>query len=258
MEIKDLEIKKKQDKIEKQRFLLAIYILITVIILTFIFLYSKNRNLKRKKETVVLEQKLLRSQMNPHFMFNSLAAIQGIIQDNNPEMADRYIVDFASLMRLILNNSRKEYIEIEKEIQTLKHYLELQKLRFEKKFDYSIEIDPKINITQMMIPPMLVQPFIENSIEHGILHSATKGEINVRFILKENSILFEVEDNGIGLKEAAKIQKESHQSLAMEITKERLINLNQGKRRKITLNIIDLKSESKQGTRVSFEIPFKN
>jgi tetratricopeptide (TPR) repeat protein len=121
-----------------------------------------------KHKNALLEQKLLRSQMNPHFIFNSLIAIQSFIYENNALTAGNYLSKFADLMRLILENSRQEYVKFEKEKKTLELYLELQALRFDQKFNYSIEVDPSIEMKGLKIPPMLAQPFLENAIEHGI------------------------------------------------------------------------------------------
>ena len=215
-----------------------------------------------EKEIEKLKQMLLKSQMNPHFVFNSLIAIQSFIYKKKPVEASNYLSSFAKLIRYILNSSTEDYVPIEKEIQAINHYLELQKLRFDNKFDYSVYVDPEINIEIISIPPMLVQPFIENSIEHGIQHKKTKGNIDVRFILKNNTIFFEVEDDGIGRAKAGKLIKnkdEIHKSFGTSITKERIANLNKSLSQKIKLNVIDLKDskENITGTKVTLNIPFK-
>jgi len=210
-----------------------------------------------------LEQQLLLSQINPHFIFNSLTAIQSFIFRKDPLQAGKYLSSFAKLVRLILENSRLESTTIEREIKTLRLYFDLQILRFEGKFDYNIEVDESLDIDELTIPPMLTQPFIENSIEHGFIQLSEKGIITVRFKKSKKSILIEVEDNGIGIEKSKFIHihsGKSYQSLATEITSQRLKRIRQIKNLKIGLDIIDLNSVdiSKQGSIVRFTIPVKN
>jgi hypothetical protein len=234
------------------------FILISSIGLIFLITYI--RQLKISEQNALLEQKLLTSQMNPHFIFNSLSAIQSFIYKNEAEVAGNYLSDFSSLVRLILENSRSEYISLEKEIKTLHLYIGLQQLRFLNKFDYEIIIDPKIDRKSTSIPPMLAQPFIENAIEHGIMHLARKGSISVYFGLKQHSISIEVIDDGIGLKQSKlnNLKKETHTSFATSITYERLTNLTRGGNKNIGISITDRSdTEETTGTRVYLEIPFK-
>ncbi len=247
----------KQNKIKKIQIFGLIVLILFIITITFLIIIQNK--LRSKQKTIELEQKLLRSQMNPHFIFNSMTAIQNFIYKNNTAEAGKYLSDFAKLIRLILENSREEYISIDKEIKTLEYYLKLQSLRFENKFNYNINIDQNIDTETMTIPPMLTQPFIENSIEHGIFPKNEKGLINICFVLKNNIILFQVKDNGIGREKAEKIKNKNHKSLATSITKERLINLNKKNKQKIKLNITDIKNTDGniQGTKVMFYIPFK-
>jgi len=192
--------------------------------------------MREQNRFLVLEQKLLRSQMNPHFIFNSLSSIQSFIFENNPVEAGSYLSRFAELIRSILYNSREEYITLEKEIQTLINYLDLQKLRYDNKFDYEIDLDPMLDKETISIPPMLAQPFIENAIEHGIKHLNNPGIINISFTKLEETILLIVEDNGIGIRAAKKINNakaKEHQSLATIITRERIEILNKGQKKKL-------------------------
>jgi tetratricopeptide (TPR) repeat protein len=232
-----------------------------LLIMLFTFLFIRQNKLQAKQKTLELKQKLLRTQMNPHFIFNSLNAIQSYIYKNDPQNAGNYLSKFASLIRMILDNSRQEYVSLEKELNGLNLYLSLQALRFDNKFDYFIEVDPGISSESIAIPPMLAQPFIENAIEHGLLKKKEKGKITIRFILKENFLLFEVEDDGIGREQAEELKQfgnGNHVSLATAITKERLSILNKGIRKKIILTIVDLKEPNgvNKGTKVIFNIPF--
>lgn len=234
---------------------------LVLLVLVIGWLVLRQSRLQSAQRNMQLEQKLLRSQMNPHFIFNSLIAIESFIYKNEPREAGKYLSGFARLMRLILENSREEYISLATEIKTLEHYLELQKLRFDEKFTYSIELAPGMDAEAIAIPPMLAQPFIENSIEHGLKNMDKQGEIRIRFSVQNNQLLFEVSDNGIGIERSMEIKrdKEKHQSLATLITKERLSILNKGKSGKVRLAIGDLKDSLNNllGTQVSFTVPFR-
>lgn len=242
--------------------IIYITLLITLIILlSGVVLYLLISRKKLRIQYNKIEQQLLLSQMNPHFVFNSLTAIQSYIFRNDPHQAGKYLSSFAKLVRLILENSRLESTSIEQEIKTLKLYLDLQSLRFEGKFDYTITVDEDIDIDSTSIPPMLAQPFIENAIEHGIIHLSKKGIINVSFKNAEKSIILEVEDNGIGIEKSKLLQLESgkdYRSLATEITYQRLKKIKYANNLNIKLNIINLSAIdiNKQGTLIRFTIPF--
>ena len=212
---------------------------------------------------VEIEHKLLRLQMNPHFIYNSLNAIQNFIFQNRVKESAMYISNFASLMRLVLENSRLDHITIERELNTLKLYLDLQQLRFANKFDYTLDIDPDIDPEEINIPPMFAQPFIENAIEHGFLNKKGKGQIDIRLKLKGEFITFEIQDNGIGRKKSEELRQTQdnivpHKSLATEITRERITMLNLKSAGKIKFNISDLMDENNHstGTKVTFDIPY--
>ncbi|MCX6234495.1 MAG: histidine kinase, partial [Bacteroidetes bacterium] len=179
-----------------------------------------------------------------------------------PDKASIYLSKFARLVRNILDNSTEEFVALEKEINTIENYLELQKVRYAGKFDYKIEIADAIDTETMMIPPMLAQPFIENAIEHGIKHRDTPGQIDIRFSFKDHTLVFEVEDDGVGRQKAREIEirlEPDHRSMATSLTCERLANLNRKLKRKIILEIIDLKNSIGEacGTRVVFGVPVR-
>ncbi|HXD94163.1 MAG TPA: histidine kinase [Bacteroidia bacterium] len=242
----------------RNRYLMIGLCLVSVLIGIIGFLFIGRIRLKMQQAKMDLEQKLLRAQMNPHFIFNALVNIRSFVYKQKPDAIAKYITDFAMLMRLILENSRQNDVIIEKEIATLGYYLELQKLRFGDKLDYSIEVDPSVNVDFVSIPPMLAQPFIENSIEHGIRNKDSgKGIILVKFIQEENALKMVIEDNGVGRKKANELKKETaqqHNSLAIKITEERLNILNRKKGKKITFSILDLKDDNGLaiGTNVTF------
>ena len=248
-------------QISKSRYYIIGVSIFSLFIIIIGLLIVRQNKLNTLQRTTQLEQQLLRSQMNPHFIFNSLIAIQSFIYKKDPKEAGRYLSDFAQLMRMILENSRMEYISLDKEIKTLKHYLELQKLRFEDHFTYNIIVSEQIDIDAIAIPPMLAQPFIENAIEHGIKNLNNPGKITIQLTKLNNNIAFEITDNGIGIAKAMELnsEKQKFQSFAITITDERLQLLNKGKVNKIKLAIEELKDNSNQilGTQVVFTVPIK-
>jgi tetratricopeptide (TPR) repeat protein len=241
-------------------YLLAGSMVLIILMALFAVLYLRQNRLAAKQKNVELEQKVLRSQMNPHFIFNSLIAIQSFIYRSDPKTAGDYLSDFARLMRLILEYSREEIIPIENEVKTLDLYLKLQQLRFDNKFDFKIEVDESLSETSAGIPPMLAQPFIENSVEHGISKIERQGMIHVTFTKQDDFLKIIVTDNGPGISKTMELKKEKgHKSLATTITQERLDILNRGSKKKISLKIGDLVNAdgSIGGTKIEFGVPFK-
>ncbi|MDK2789462.1 MAG: hypothetical protein PWP07_2707 [Epulopiscium sp.] len=239
------------------RFLLIMFFLGII----FWFIYSWVQNYKLSLKTTELRQTLLRLQMNPHFVFNSLFSIQNFIYKNNPDEAGRYLSAFAQLIRSILDNSRVEFITLDKEIKTLELYLTLQRQRFSNKFDYEICINKIPNIEEMRVPPMLAQPFIENAIEHGI-RNVENGIIQIRFEKYASDIEILVIDNGHGIyqkKSSTNNTTYKHQSLAIKITQERVRLLNKKYRTSIKFDILDMQmvDANSKGTQVRFLIPLK-
>ncbi len=230
------------------------------LLLIITYTLFRNRQLRAIHKSIELEQKLMRSQMNPHFIFNSLIAIQSFIYKQEAVTAGDYLARFAELIRITLENSREEFVLLEKEIKMLNAYLELQELRFENKFEYQIQIDPGIIISETLIPPMLAQPFIENAIEHGLRYRNTKGYVKIVFKQKSKSIQCIVEDNGVGREKAQELSKrKDHKSMATSITTERLKILSKKEKQKFTFEIIDLVDEHSNsvGTKVTFSIPYR-
>jgi hypothetical protein len=231
-----------------------------VLVSVILLLFFQRKRLRAERRSVMMEQRLLRAQMNPHFIFNSLASIQNFVINENSDLASIYLSRFSQLVRNILDNSVEDYVPLEKEIETIENYLELQKVRYAGKFDHTVEVDERIDRENMLIPPMLAQPFIENAIEHGIRHKDGPGHIEIRFRLTNGLIRFEVEDDGVGRERAKEIEQRRgsrHRSMATSITRDRLTTLNRKLKKKIRLEIIDLKDASGKGcgTRVEFGIP---
>ncbi len=217
-----------------------------------------------KLQATRLQLKALRAQMNPHFMYNALNSIQNYITSNKMNSAAKYLAKFAKLMRQSLDYSDLEIISLEKELEFLEDYLYInEKLRFEDRLSYEIKVDDEIEEDILGVPTMIVQPYVENAIEHG-LRSKKNGLIEVRFsLLEEDTILCVVEDNGIGREKARQLQQadaayKNHRSKGTKITEKRLQILHHSKNKGVLVKTIDLMDESTGealGTRVEIKIP---
>lgn len=164
----------------------------------FLFQRIKNKSLKNEKERIDLEQKILRSQMNPHFIFNVLSAIQNSLLDNEPLKSATYLSQFAQLIRQNFDFIDKKTVLLRDEVNMLQNYVETQKIRFKDKFDFKMNISDDIDINQLKIPPLFLQPFVENSIEHGFKNKKGKGLITITIKEKNESVFYIIEDNGKG------------------------------------------------------------
>ncbi len=214
--------------------------------------------IKQQQQEAEMNQTLLRTQMNPHFVFNAMSVIQSYIYDNDTQNSSRFLVNFSKLMRLILENSSKEFIPMETEVDILDKYLSIQKLRFEERFDFEIKVDQKLLDEGAIIPPMITQPFIENAIEHGRLHLKEDGFIHVHFFEKNKMLFITIEDNGVGRKGAEQNKKSSdHKSMAMKITSDRIDNLNKKYRAEGFMLIEDYNKIEETGTKVLISIPYR-
>jgi tetratricopeptide (TPR) repeat protein len=232
-----------------------------VIILGGIILFYRwnQTKIKQQQREAEMNQTLLRAQMNPHFVFNAMSVIQSYIYENDIKNSSKFLVDFSKLMRLILENSSKEFIAMQMEVEILDKYLSIQKLRFEDRFEYDIQVDPILLEEEVVIPPMITQPFIENAIEHGQLHLKDDGFIHVQFRKKNGMLHIVVEDNGIGRKSSEKNKKSSaHKSMAMKITRERIKNLNKKYREEGDMKLEDYNQKEETGTRVLISIPLRS
>ncbi|MCB0844620.1 MAG: tetratricopeptide repeat protein [Bacteroidetes bacterium] len=260
-QIKALAEENQYQELQLRQRNIALIAAIIVAILSFalLMLYFRQKILMEKQQTLEARQRFLLTQMNPHFFFHALSSIQNFIyQQTDPRITGAYLSKFAKLMRLVLENSRETYIPLEKEIDTLKFYLDLQQIRYGNGFEYEIKADPNLEIELLMIPPMFAQPFIENSLEHGLANQDQKGLIRISFSEENGMLKFSVEDNGVGIapKSTETIQPK-RKSLATEITRDRLQLLSNKIKKQVALQIINLKDEnpSLSGTRVSFSLP---
>ncbi len=218
---------------------------------------------KLNKTIAELELKALQAQMNPHFIFNAINAIQHFIINQNVRDANNYLSKFAQLMRLYLESSKNKFIPLSQEILLLTLYLELEKLRFSDKMDYSIHTDANLDIDSVDIPSMLLQPFIENSINHGIAGlKDRKGFIEIIISQQNDQLFIIIEDNGIGIKKSEEQQTNyihTHKSRGMQIVNERIDTLQQLENRKIEIKIVDRLADnnpinSTSGTRIEIAI----
>lgn len=238
------------------------YVCITVGLALLIYIYSVRQIRKQQRKALMhkelYESKLtaIQAQMNPHFIFNSLNSIQDLVLRNDSEQAYRYISKFALLVRNTLNHSDTEFIDYTAEISSLELYLSLEKLRFIDSFDYTITSS---GISDIQIPPMLIQPFLENALLHGLLHKDGNKKLTINFSLSE-ALICTIVDNGIGRKEAKRIQKRQHvdhKSFAINAIKKRLEILAIQYNGKFEVIYEDLEEDgSATGTKVILKIPF--
>lgn len=247
----DNDNKLKTITISRNETLIFSFIVIVLLVGGILLLLYIRKQLRNDKQQSELKQKLLRSQMNPHFIFNTLNAINQYIQTNKGSEASDYLAHYAKLMRQILENSTMEFVSLESEIEFINNYLLMQQLRFAGSFEFSITIDTAIDPVACEIPPMIAQPFIENAIEHGI-RGQIGGFVNVEFKLQENKLILIVADNGTGFQPGS--GNVGHRSFAMNITRERL-NIKNTSTEKI--RIISPVPETDKGTLIIIEIPFK-
>lgn len=223
IELLNSENELKNERIKVQKIGIWSGSLIILITATFTFLAVRQRRRRQLTLQNELEQKLLRSQMNPHFIFNSLGAIQNFMMKNEGRKAAFYLSSFSSLMRSILKNSREELISLHEEMQTLENYLNLHQLRLGEKLTFTVTISEDLDAESTFLPPMLIQPFVENAILHGIEKLEENGRIEIAFREEKNQLKITIEDNGPGFDQAG--QKENHISYALKIFKERISNL---------------------------------
>jgi hypothetical protein len=215
-----------------------------------------------EKQLAQLEMTALRAQMNPHFIFNCLNCINRFIIVNDNDTASEYLTKFSKLIRQVLDNSRGDKTRLATEIETLKLYIEMESLRFSDKFDYSITVDPELEKDEYLIQPMLIQPYVENAIWHGLMHRKEKGKLQLTFIKKGNTLLVEIEDNGVGramaksIKESQLVQKKSH---GMKVTAERMSLLSKKMNVPVEAAVEDMYDGDQHalGTKVKLTLPLE-
>ncbi|MBK6835891.1 MAG: histidine kinase [Bacteroidetes bacterium] len=250
-------------------FVVTCFVLVCIIIV----IYYRWQTKVLKKKNLLLIQKIeleknlnqsiltsIKAQMNPHFFYNALNTIQSYIFTDDKKNATNYLSKFSKLTRIILEMSEKESVSLIEEIDALTLYLDLEKVRFNQDFDFKIKVGNNLNVEMIKIPSMIIQPFIENSIKHGLLHKKGEKILVVEFLMNENKLEVIIDDNGIGRKKAGelnRIKEVKHNSFSTSANTKRLEILNEGKRNKVGLEIIDKYDSNNQpeGTKVIIQIP---
>ena len=258
---KQLEIEQKDEEIQSETLKnqqLIIYGLLFIVILLCIGTYLILKSAQKSKvANQLLALKSLRSQMNPHFIFNALNSVNHFVAKNDERAANKFLAEFSRLMRLVLEHSQEDFISLETEKEILSLYIKLEHYRFRDKFEYQFIIDESIDLETHQIPPMLLQPYIENAIWHGLRYKEDKGELIVKITKENEAIVVSISDNGIGreasFKEKTKHQK-THNSIGLKNIKERLVLLNKVYNLNYTTSISDLNLENKSGTLVELKL----
>jgi len=261
-DVVSFQFEREKPLFKKTWFIWTFFTVLGLIFLSFIYLYFRRLRKKNKLEKerlqlennlLTLEQKALRLQMNPHFIFNVLNGIKAMSISDVKTM-HKTINKFATLLRATLTNSRKNEITLAEEIHTLKNYIEVEQLMTEKQFSYQIDVKTDMDTEEILIPPMLIQPFVENAIRHGIMVVDRVGVLQIQFETKKDFLYCTIIDNGIGINKSKENKpKSNHQSMALEVTKERIEHLS-GANTLIIEEIID-KNNTLAGTKASFKIP---
>lgn len=262
-QIKDLAKKNQiaQLQITKNRTLWIIAFSVFMLIAVVVFSIDKQKGLKNEKKVLSLKQEALRSQMNPHFMFNALNSIKLYIIKNNQKKATSYLNKFSKFMRKILEASDLQETSLKEEIETMKLYLSLENIRFSNEISFNVKTDSSLNLETIKIPPLVLQPFLENSIWHGLSSSKKRKKITI-FIQKISSeyVLINIEDNGIGRKASTKIKAKKHinrKSIGINLTKDRLTNFVKNKKNNYSVFYKDLEDKNRNslGTKVIIKLP---
>lgn len=259
---KTIELLKKEkmlneSEINRQQLLIYGLLFIVLLVVLSMVLILKNAKQKRVAHQLLM-LKSLRAQMNPHFIFNALNSVNNFISKNDERAANKYLSDFSKLMRQVLDNSHHDFIPLSVEIEILELYTKLEHFRFQDKFDYEFEVDSKLDREGVLIPPMLIQPYIENAVWHGLRYKDAKGHLSIRLEQLQNGLKVTVADNGIGRKQSQALKTKNQKaanSLGMKNVIDRLSILNTVYNTNITVNITNLKHTGDIGTKVEIIIP---
>ena len=239
----------------RQRLIIyGLVLIIMIIAVTSFFIYRSAQASKIANQMLAL--KSLRSQMNPHFIFNALNSVNHFVSLNDERAANRFLAEFSRLMRLVLENSQEDFIPLQKEEEIISLYLKLEHYRFRDKFDYEILIDDRINKESIEIPPMLIQPYIENAVWHGLRYKESKGFLSVKITQLDDQLHVVIEDNGIGRRRSAEIKTDNqkkHESTGLRNIRERLGIINKVYKTNYHVTIEDISEQG--GTRVNLIVP---
>ncbi|MGB1041297.1 MAG: sensor histidine kinase, partial [Flavobacteriales bacterium] len=259
-EINDLELK--QSRYLTWALIGLSILLLLIAIISFMYyrqnkLKSEREKIKLEQESIQLEQKLLRTQMNPHFIFNSLNSVNSFIAKKDEKSANKYLAEFSKLMREVLECSQEDFIPLSKEIELLKRYLKLEHFRFNSDFDYAFEVDERIVLDNYQIPPMLLQPFVENAIWHGLRYKEDKGILNVKFEQEPDFLRIVITDDGIGRThsiESKTSNQKKMKSTGIKNVENRLEIIKSVFKKELSIDIQDLDKTNKSGTKVELKL----
>ena len=261
--IRELQLKKTVtatnkdlEKTQRNYLWAVIGVLIVSMLLGSVIFYQKLRHAKAKTHNVVIEQKLLRSQMTPHFIFNSLSVLQGMILNKEEKKSVSYLSKFSKLLRIILENSRDKTVSLSQELKAIQNYLALQNLENEA-YEHTILVEDSIDVPLFEIPPMLIQPFVENAIEHAFVNKKDHMKIDIRLTYINKRLICTITDNGIGYESQNGVNNGNKKSLSTTITTERLKILSKDFKMEGSVVIKDRKQYNEQGTIVTLVIPHK-
>jgi tetratricopeptide (TPR) repeat protein len=247
-----------QQTVARQQLIIyGLLAIIAIIAVTSFFIYKNAMASKRANQLLAL--KSLRSQMNPHFIFNALNSVNHFIATQDERAANQFLSEFSMLMRLVLENSQQDFISLQKEQELLSLYLKLEHYRFRDKFDYEINLDPSLNAESIEVPPMLIQPYLENAVWHGLRYKDTKGKLSLRIKKENHNLVVEVCDDGIGRKKSAELKTENqkkHFSVGLKNIGERLTIINKLYKTNYHISVSDPKSGT--GTEVKIYMPLHN
>ena len=255
LNIKTIELLQREKRLKeeqvKRQYLLIIFLTVGLglLVITSLIVYRNNR--LRRKANRLLMLKSLRSQMNPHFIFNALNSVNNYISSNNERAANKYLADFSKLMRNVLENSGEDFIPLIKEIEILELYLKLEHSRFKDKFEYLLKIDESIRLEKLSIPPMLIQPYIENAVWHGLRYKAEKGFLEIEFKNTDQNIEIVISDNGIGRKRSMELKTENQKiikSTGLKNIANRINIIREIYHVKLDVIVLDLIPETGEGT----------
>ena len=262
---KSMAIEKIRNEKQQSNNLLLMGLILVVITSFFLIFYFRQSHQKKraveKAEAVhqmaELEMQSLRSQLNPHFMFNSLNSIQTLIMKEQTDKSQSYLSRFARLLRMLLENADKQFVPLRIEMEFLQLYLSLESLRVPD-MQYSISTDSALNTEQILIPNMILQPYVENAIWHGLSHKETDKQLRIRVFRENGTINYEIEDNGVGRKKAGELKslfRKQHQSKGMELISKRIELLNKEYSSVIQTEVADVvKNNEVAGTLVSIKV----
>ncbi|MEO0897246.1 MAG: histidine kinase [Bacteroidota bacterium] len=262
---RESELREAQSKVLEERVGFQqriLWLLAAVLLVVSVSAFAVVRsNRARRRSNQLLALKSLRSQMNPHFIFNSLNSINGFIARHDDRTANKYLSDFSRLMRTVLDHSQQDFVALSTELEVLKLYVKLEHFRFGDKFDYELNIDPEIKQEVTEIPPMLVQPYIENAIWHGLRYKPEKGFLQIDLLQEGDRLKVVVEDNGIGRQKSSEFKtrnQKTHKSTGLKNTAQRVGIINELYKAELSVDIDDVYPEEEHtGTRVTILMPLR-